>query len=85
MYFPKIIVKRPQQIRGLRPGQWIEYEGATGRYMGRIGCVVWIAWGGAATKRFAKFAAAFRKQRDRAPFQLSPSRRLDDGGIHRII
>jgi hypothetical protein len=84
MYFPKIVVKRPQMLRGLRPGQWIEYEGATGRYMGRVGCTVWIAWGSTATKRFAQFAAAFRAQRDRPPFRPNWDR-MSDGGIHRIV
>lgn len=67
-YIPKVIVKRPQQLRGLQPGQWIEYEGSTGRFMGRGNATVWIAWGGTARKRFAQFAAAFRKERDRKPF-----------------
>jgi hypothetical protein len=69
MYFPTIDIKRPQMLRGLQPGQWIRYEGARGRYMGRLGGVVWIAWGSSATKRFHIFAAAFRAQRDRKPFK----------------
>jgi hypothetical protein len=68
MYFPTIHIKKPQMLRGLRPGQWINYEGSQGRYMGRIGMTVWIAWGSTATHRFKQFAAAFRAQRDRKPF-----------------
>jgi hypothetical protein len=83
MYFPTIQVKRPQMLRGLQPGQWIDYEGRRGRYMGRTGVVVWIAWGSTATKRFAQFAAAFRAQRDRKPFVANWDK-IGDGGIHRI-
>lgn len=68
LYLPKIKVTRPQQLRGLHPGQWIEYEGVTGRFMGRLGMTVWIAWGGAARKRFATFAKAFHAQRNRPAF-----------------
>lgn len=61
-YLPKVAVTHPQHLSGLRPGQWIDYQGSTGRYMGRIGKTVWIAWGGAARKHFATFAKAFHKQ-----------------------
>ncbi len=61
-YLPKVKVTHAQYLSGLRPGQWIDFEGSTGRFMGRIGKTVWIAWGGAATKRFATFAKAFHKE-----------------------
>ena len=43
----------------MHPGQWVDYDGSQGRFMGlRNGCV-WIAWAGTARKRFATFALAF--------------------------
>lgn len=68
-YLPTVKVTHPQLLTGLRPGQWIDYDGAKGRYMGRTGSTVWIAWGGTARKRFHIFAAAFRKEMARRSFK----------------
>jgi hypothetical protein len=61
LYSKKIFVRQPQDLRGLIPGQWIDYEGATGRYMGRTKMTVWIAWGRTATHDFKTFADAFKR------------------------
>ena len=59
-YVPMIHTSNPELLSGLQPGQWINYEGAKGRYMGRKNGCVWIAWNGTAAKRFHIFARAFR-------------------------
>jgi len=49
-----------------QPGQWISLNGSRGRYMGRTRFgTVWVAWGGAATKRllFSRFATAFHRNK----------------------
>ena len=61
-YVPTIHTSNPELLSGLQPGQWINYEGAKGRYMGRKNGCVWIAWNGTAAKRFHIFARAFRSQ-----------------------
>jgi len=57
-YAPAIATRSPQDVIA-QPGQWIDYEGSRGRYMGRRNGCVWIAWGTTATKRFQKFAEIF--------------------------
>lgn len=57
---PIIRTNAPETLAGLQAGQWIDYEGTRGRYMGHNGRTVWIAWSGAARKRFPQFAAAYR-------------------------
>jgi hypothetical protein len=46
-----------------QPGQWINYNGARGRYMGYRRGIYWIAWGTTATRRFQRFAAIYREQK----------------------
>lgn len=59
-YVAAIRTDAPEAVRA-QAGQWINYNGARGRYMGtRRGCV-WIAWGATATHRFPKFAAIFNE------------------------
>jgi hypothetical protein len=59
-YRKTIRTTNPQALSGLHPGQWIDYEGAKGRFMGwRNGCI-WIAWGGTARRSFKTFARAYR-------------------------
>jgi hypothetical protein len=57
-YLPAIATSSPETVTG-QPGQWINYNGALGRYMGRRNGCVWIAWDETARKRFPKFAAIF--------------------------
>jgi len=58
-YRAAIATDKPETLTGLQPGQWINYNGARGRYMGRRNGCQWIAWGGTATKHFDRFAAVF--------------------------
>lgn len=58
-YQPAIATSAPERLE-CQPGQWINYNGAVGRYMGRRKGTVWIAWGATARKRFPAFAATFR-------------------------
>lgn len=58
-YLPTIRTDKPETISA-QAGQWIDYQGARGRYMGRRNGCVWIAWGATATRRFARFAAIYR-------------------------
>lgn len=46
----------------VQPGQWIDYQGARGRFYGRSRGTVWIAWGKAATHRFSTFANVAKEQ-----------------------
>lgn len=55
-----IKTSNPHDLKGLQAGQWIDYEGTQGRYMGRRNGTVWIAWGGTARERFSVFAQAFK-------------------------
>lgn len=57
-YRPTIRTSDPETVRA-QAGQWIDYQGALGRFMGRRNGVVWIAWGDTARKRFQRFAATF--------------------------
>ena len=57
-YAPTIRTSTPETVTG-QPGQWIDYNGALGRFMGRRNGVTWIAWGATARRRFPAFAAAF--------------------------
>ena len=57
-YRPTIRTDKPETISA-QAGQWIDYNGALGRFMGRRRGVVWIAWGATARHRFPAFAAAF--------------------------
>lgn len=55
----------PHALEALQPGQWIDYATgdeppARGRFYGRRGGVVWIAWGSTARRRFARFAQVAR-------------------------
>lgn len=56
---PTIRTDAPETVRA-QPGQWIDYEGCRGRYMGQRNGNAWIAWGRTATHRFNRFARAFR-------------------------
>ncbi|QWY83632.1 hypothetical protein [Rhizobium phage RHph_X2_26] len=59
-YQKTVDIRRAEDIKGLQPGQWINYDGARGRFMGiKNGCH-WVAWGETAKRRFARFADAFR-------------------------
>lgn len=59
-YRPAIKTSRPELLHSLQPGQWIDYAGAKGRFMGLRKGVTWIAWGKTATHRFPAFANAYR-------------------------
>lgn len=58
-YVPMIHTNAPESL-DCQPGQWIDYEGARGRFYGRAGGVTWIAWGATARRRFPRFAAVAR-------------------------
>lgn len=58
-YLPAVATSAPETLADLQPGQWINYNGAQGRFMGRTRGTVWIAWGATARKRFARFASAY--------------------------
>jgi hypothetical protein len=60
-YLPMVRTSTPEALTGLQPGQWINYDGSLGRFMGLTPASIWIAWEGTARKRFATFAAAFNK------------------------
>lgn len=60
-YQAAICTSSPEAL-ACQPGQWINYQGAIGRYMGRRKGVVWIAWGATARKRFPTFAAVFNRR-----------------------
>lgn len=60
-YQPTIRMNRPETLKGYQPGQWIDYEGSRGRYMGARNGVQWIAWGKTATVRFTVFARVYRE------------------------
>lgn len=63
-YRSRIKTSAPETLGGrIQPGQWIDYEGSRGRFMGWRNGVIWIAWGQAATHRFTTFAAAFNRRR----------------------
>lgn len=62
-YLPTISTTAPETLDNLQPGQWIEYNGVKGRYMGRRNGSVWIAWGATARKRFGAFADAYKRER----------------------
>lgn len=51
---------RPETLHSLQPGQWIDYAGTKGRWMGERRGVQWIAWSKTATHRFRQFANAFK-------------------------
>jgi hypothetical protein len=57
-YAPAICTDKPETISA-QPGQWVNVNGAKGRYMGRRNGCIWIAWGTTATQRFPRFAAIF--------------------------
>lgn len=59
-YQAAIRTNRPEMLRDLQPGQWIDYAGAKGRWMGERKGVKWIAWGATASKRFSAFANAYK-------------------------
>lgn len=58
-YLPMIETDAPETLSA-QPGQWINYQGARGRFYGRSRGTVWIAWGKAATHRFPTFARVAR-------------------------
>lgn len=61
-YTATVKISRASELKGLHAGQWISMDGARGRFMGiGDGGSVWVAWGSTATKRFAKFASAYKK------------------------
>ena len=57
-FAPAIRTSTPETVVA-QPGQWINYEGTRGRYMGRRNGFSWIAWGRSATHRFARFASIY--------------------------
>lgn len=59
LYQPTVYTSAPETLRGLQPGQWINYDGTTGRFMGITRGSIWIAWSETARKRFPLFASAF--------------------------
>lgn len=60
-YLPTVRTSAPHALPdALQPGQWIDYDGALGRWHGRARGVVWIAWGKAARKSFPTFARVAR-------------------------
>lgn len=64
-YQTAIQTSQPERMPELQPqpGQWIRYDGVTGRYMGERGGTIWIAWSATARKRdrWQKFAAAYKR------------------------
>lgn len=58
-YAAAIRTDSPELVDGPR-GQWINYQGARGRFCGRRDGVTWIAWGRTATHRWAAFVEAFK-------------------------
>lgn len=57
----RIETDRPETLQSLQTGQWIDYQGARGRWIGRSGATIWIAWGGStAGSRWARMVAAYR-------------------------
>lgn len=59
-YAPTIRTNSPETVKA-QPGQWIDYQGTRGRYMGSRNGSSWIAWGRSASHRFPAYAAAFRR------------------------
>jgi len=60
-YQKTIHTSRPETLAGLTPGQWINYDGTIGRYMGvSPHGTIWIAWGVTATRYFKGFANAYK-------------------------
>ena len=60
-YRSTICTATPELLNYLHPGQWIDYDGVKGRYMGRRNGTVWIAWGKTAKcrDRFRVFADCY--------------------------
>ncbi len=61
---PAIATNCPEALalKGLiKRGQFIDYEGTRGRYVGNRAGVVWYAWG-KCNKKFAKLCEAFDTQ-----------------------
>jgi hypothetical protein len=64
LYQSKVKTSKPETLAGLQSGQWIEYLGNTGRYMGTRNGVIWIAWTRYARgKGFHQFARAYKRNR----------------------
>jgi hypothetical protein len=65
MYFPTIKTAFPRRLTGLATGQWIDFQGARGRYVGRGKKTIWIAWGKVACdpKLFKIYCDAFKNRR----------------------
>jgi hypothetical protein len=66
MFTATVHTSAPETLSGrhLRRGQWIDYDGAIGRWVGVTnGGIIWIAWGNVARKRdmFRTICAAFRE------------------------
>ena len=60
MKFQKAVkTSKPETLRGLQSGQWIDYEGAKGRFVGVRHGIIWIAWGKSATSYFTTFVRAY--------------------------
>lgn len=63
-YRRAIKTSAPETLGGrIQPGQWIDYEGAKGRFMGWRRGVIWIAWGATARNpwRFRSFSQAYAR------------------------
>lgn len=59
-YQSAIRTDRPETLDNLQIGQWVDYEGILGRWVGRRAGVVWIAWAGSARERFPRFVQAYK-------------------------
>jgi hypothetical protein len=59
-YQPTIVTDTPDTLHGLPVGQWINYDGVKGRFVGWRNGVLWVAWGITASRHFKQFAEAFK-------------------------
>jgi hypothetical protein len=60
-YATRTITDQPETLQGLQTGQWIDYQGSRGRWIGRSGATIWIAWGGSTIgSRWVRMVAAYR-------------------------
>ena len=60
-YTTAIKTSTPETIEGVQPGQWINYDGARGRFLAVRNGVVWIAWGRTATHNWPRFVEAYKR------------------------
>ncbi len=60
-YTKAVSFSAARELQGLQPGQWVLLDGTQrGRFMGFKNGTVWVAWSTTATKRFSKFAEAYK-------------------------